>query len=188
MILMHLCWSLWAYSFSHVAVPPLFDLSFVLQYTVVPVTKVLGLSDGVDTIVTRVTQVWLAVLSLGSASDATRIGRACPAAGALSSAPSGPCASDSNSGCRGPREVTTPQAAAATRCSNCTANTSAPQSLKPERLMCAFRPQILPIHRMHTVESASAPMAHTAEAELRHVMSLYALSCAEQTWRGPNNS
>jgi hypothetical protein len=60
MILMHLCWSLWAYSFSHVAVPPLFDLSFVLQYTVVPVTKVLGLSDGVDTIVTRVTQVWLA--------------------------------------------------------------------------------------------------------------------------------
>lgn len=57
MITMHLAWSLWAFSFSHIALAPPVDMSFLLQYTVVPVATFISSSESTNLLVTRVTEV-----------------------------------------------------------------------------------------------------------------------------------
>ena len=57
MLSMHLVWSLWAFSFSHVALPPALDLGALLRRTVAPVATVLTSAASANDLVERVTQV-----------------------------------------------------------------------------------------------------------------------------------
>lgn len=57
MVTMHVVWSLWAFSFSHVALAPAFDLSLLLQPTVVPVATFMASAESAAELVARVTQV-----------------------------------------------------------------------------------------------------------------------------------
>jgi hypothetical protein len=56
MIAMHLMWSLWAFSFSHIERPPVIDLSFLLKETVFPVAKFLASTESATELVARIAQ------------------------------------------------------------------------------------------------------------------------------------
>jgi hypothetical protein len=62
MIVMHLMWSLWAFSFSHIGRPPPVDVSLLLKDTVVPVATFLSSLESANELVARISQARALVL------------------------------------------------------------------------------------------------------------------------------
>lgn len=57
MVVLHLLWSLWAFSFSYVSQPPFVNLAPLLDLTVLPAGTFLSNRESTAAVIARVTQV-----------------------------------------------------------------------------------------------------------------------------------